>query len=227
MNNKEFRFQGLDAKTELKLALMLIFPSLMIMFGILYGSHILFPKISFLMPLLFGATTTVGISIIILKQLTNLVREKEWIINIDDKFLNLKFRGINHHIQLSDIKIIKNLGNIGLRYLTIKTKNNVIKIRVGNTGLAPFSKQKDIDELDAFVQYLKPYIDKHFNEKVLKNIVQPNIIPNFGVYVVKEEKIKYSIINRMKPWQVVVFILGILVLIMILFVNIMEYIFFK
>ncbi|MFP3833302.1 hypothetical protein [Chryseobacterium sp. SIMBA_028] len=219
MNNKEFRFQGLDAKTEFRLALILIFPSLIIMLGILYGSHILFPKIPFLMPLLMGAGLALGVSMIILKQLSNLIKDKEWIIKIQGDDLNLVFRKENFHVKFSDILMIKNMGNVGLRYLTIKTKNDVIKVRVGDTGLAPFSTQEDIDQLDAFVEYIKPYIDTNFNKKILKNAATPNIIPNFGVYVAKGEKIKYSIINKMKPWQVTLFILGTSVLVMILLMT--------
>lgn len=215
MDRKEFRFQGLDARTELKLALILILPAAIIMLGVLWSSHVLFPKISFLIPIVFGASLTLAVSIIILKWLAHRIKEKEWIVHIEGNSLNLKFRNLEHHIQLSDIKIIKNLGNEGLRYLTIKTTENTFKIRIGNIGLAPFSEQKDIEEFDAFIQYLKPYLDTYFNKKVFKNMRRPDIIPNFGVYVVKGQEIKYSLINRMKPWQIVLCVIAIFILIMI------------
>lgn len=63
--------------------------------------------------------------------------------------------------------------------------------------------------MKTFVQYMKPYIHKNFNKKELKNIINTTIIPNFGVYVVKDEHIKYSIINKMNSLQVILLILGI------------------
>lgn len=217
MKKKEFIFQGLDAKTELKTALLLIVPALLIMFSILFISHIFFPDLYFLVPLVFAAMLTVSFSVLILKQLSKRIKDKNWTIKIEGEKIDIKFRDSHYSLNLSDIMIIKNLGQPGLRYLTIKTKNEAIKIRVGNTGLAPFSKEEDIEIVDSFIEYLKPYIAEKFNKKILKNIINNNIIPNFGVYVSKREKIKYSIINKMEPWQVMLFILGIGVLVMIFF----------
>ncbi|MCZ4244264.1 hypothetical protein [Pedobacter punctiformis] len=219
MRNTVFTFRGLDAKTELRLALLLIIPSLIIMLGTLYAINLIFPNGYFLSGLVFSATLTVAISTLILKQLVKKIRNNKWDIKIENEQLDIKFKDITYNLHFEDIKMIKNIGNAGLRYLTIKTKQEVIKIRVGNAAFAPFSTQEDIDELDAFVEFIKPYIDMHFNKKILKNIARPNIIPNFGVYVVKGEKIKYSLINKMTPVQVALFILGIGVLVMILFMN--------
>lgn len=209
MKDEEFSFQGLDFKTELRLALILIIPGLCTMFGILFGGEFLFPKIYFLKSVSFAIIMTIGVCMITLKLLSSLIKEKTWTISIKDNCFHITFRRLEYQFQLSDIKMIKNLGNAGLRYLTIKTADQTIRIRVGDTGLAPFSSQKDIDEVDRFVQYMKPYIIKNFNKKELKNIISTTVIPNFGVYVVKGEKIKYSIINKMRPWQVILFILGI------------------
>lgn len=219
MKDREFTFQGLDFKTELRLALVLIIPGLCTMFGVLFGGEFLFPNISFLKSASFAIIMTIGVCMITLKQLSRLVKEKTWTINIKDNCFHITFRNLNYQFHASQIKMIKNMGNVGLRYLTIKTADQTVKIRVGNTGLAPFSSQKDIDELDSFVQYMKPHIVKNFNKKELRNIMYPAIIPNFGVYVVKGEKIKYSIINKMKPWQVILFILGIAGVVMILLMT--------
>ncbi len=35
---------------------------------------------------------------------------------------------------MTDIVMIKNMGNEGVRYLTIKTSDKFLKIRVGHTG---------------------------------------------------------------------------------------------
>ncbi|UHO37402.1 hypothetical protein H5J24_17035 [Chryseobacterium capnotolerans] len=223
MKDCEFIFQGLDFKTELKLALVLIIPGLCIMLGVLFGGELLFPNIHFLKSVSFAVMLTIGVCIITLKQLSKLVKEKTWFIRIKDNHFHITFRNLEYRFQASEVKMIKNLGNVGLRYLTIKTLDQTIKIRVGNTGLAPFSSQKDIDELDAFVQYMKPYIHKNFNKKELRNIINTTIIPNFGVYVVKGEPIKYSIINKMQPWQVILFILGIASVVMTLLMTTFFY----
>lgn len=223
MKDREFSFQGLDFKTELKLALVLIIPALFTMLGVLFGGELLFPKIHFLKSVAFASVMTIGICMITLKQLSRLVKEKTWTINIKNDHFHITFRNLNYQFQACEIKMIKNMGNVGLRYLTIKTADQTIKIRVGDTGLAPFSSQKDIDELDAFVQHMKPYINKKFNKKELRNIIYPNVIPNFGVYVVKGEKIKYSIINKMQPWQVILFILGIAGVVMTLLMTTFFY----
>lgn len=226
MEKKEFVFQGLDAKTELKTALLLIIPALLIMFSVLFISHIFFPNLYFLVPLLLAAILTVSLSVLILNQLSKRIKDKNWIIIIENENIDIKFRDSHYALKLSDILMIKNLGQPGLRYLTIKTRNDVIKIRVGNTGLAPFSKEEDIEIIDSFIEYLKPYIIENFNKKILKNIININIIPNFGVFINKKEKIKYTIINKMEPWQVMVFILGITTVVLILFVIVMEKIYF-
>ena len=228
MENKEFRFQGLDAKTEWKTALFLIIPALIIMFGVLYLSHIVIPKVFFLIPLVFAAFITVIISMIILKMISKRIKDKEWFVKINgNNEISIKYKDQQYNFGLKDIIMIKNMGNVGVRYLTIKTKNDILKIRVGNTGFAPFSQEKDITELDAFIGFIKPYLNENFNKKILKNAINTNIIPNFGIYVIKGEEIKYSILNKMKPWQVITMVLTFGVLIMILFFNIMEYYFFK
>lgn len=219
MKDRVFSFQGLDFKTELRLALVLIIPGLCIMLGVLFGGDLLFPNIHFLKSVAFASIMTIGVCMITLKQLSRFVKEKTWTINIKDNHFHITFRNLEYRFQASEIKMIKNLGNVGLRYLTIKTTDHTIRIRVGDTGLAPFSSQKDIDELDAFVQYMKPYINKNFNKKELRNIINTTVIPNFGVYIVKGEPIKYSIINKMKPWQVIVFILGIAGVVMTLLMT--------
>lgn len=225
MENKEFRFEGLDAKTELKLALYLIFPGLAVMIGTLILIDMLAPKIHFLYSSLFAAFLTFSVCTFILKQLAKRVKSKEWVIVIDNGTLNIKFQNQHSIFSLTDMKKIKNLGNAGFRYLTVITNKDRIKIRVGNTGLTPFSSEKDIEQLDEFVAYLMPYIRENFNQKELKNIINTNVFPNFGVYVVKGEKINYSIINKMEPWQVFVFGIGLGLFLLFLLMQVLFYYF--
>ena len=96
-NYKEFRFQGLDAKTEIKLALCLIFPALAIMIGTLVLTNTLLPQIHFLYPLIFGALLTLSVCMIILKQLTKLVKNKEWSVILNNESLQIKFQNLDHN----------------------------------------------------------------------------------------------------------------------------------
>lgn len=228
MENKEFRFQGLDAKTELQISLWLVIPALIMMFGTLYLSHQIFSNAYFLFPIIVAALITILGSITLLRIISNKINDKEWVIRINkQETITVRFRNYIYLFNLTDIVMIKNMGNEGVRYLTIKTSDKLLKIRVGHTGFAPFSSEADITKLDAFIAYLRPYIDQNFNTKVLKNAINPSIIPNFGVFVRKGEKIKYSIINRMEPWQVIAVILFIGIIFTILFFSVMEYYFIK
>ena len=227
MKDKEFRFQGLDAKTEIRLALILIIPGLGTMLGVLFYGDLLFPGIHFLKSVSFASIMTLGVCLFIFKQLSRFIKEKEWVISIKDNNFHIRYRNLEYRFQASDIRMIKNLGNVGFRYLTIKTRTDTIKVRVGNTGMAPFSTQKDLDELDAFMEYMKPYIKRHFNQKELRNIIDTRVIPNFGVYVVKGDKIKYSILNKMEPWQVIVSFLGISAIILVFFIKFLENVVFE
>lgn len=228
MIDTEFTFQGLDAKIELRFALLLIVPTILIMLGTLYLSHLFFPKTFFLNPLLFSAIISVAGATVFLRWMINRIKnqEKKWKINIKPQGnIEISYRNSFYKFNLKDILMIKNMGNIGIRYLTIKTVNNVVKIRVGNSGFAPFSTEKDVEILDGFVNYMKPYIDENFNMKVLKNALNPNIIPNFGVFVKKGMEIRYSLINKMTPWQVIVLILSLGTAFIVLFILIMEHYF--
>lgn len=135
-----------------------------------------------------------------LKQLSNLKKNKKWVITIENEDLKITFQDKVWKFQLSDIRIIKNMGNVGFRYLTIFTKTEKIKIRVGNTGFIPFSTEEDIMIVDKFIAYLKPFIEVNFNKMILKNRLDNYAFPNCGVYVVKTDKIRYGVINKMKPY---------------------------
>ena len=153
MENREFRFQGLDAKTELRLALNLIFPALFIMVGTLIITNMLFPKIYFLFRLLFAAFLTLAVSMFILKEMIQRIKNKMWVVKINNGNMEITFQSSKYNFPLSTIKMIKNLGEPGFRYLTIKTNNQIVKFRVGNTGLTPFSTDEDIKTIDDLVAH--------------------------------------------------------------------------
>ncbi|PKF73770.1 hypothetical protein [Chryseobacterium sp. PMSZPI] len=221
---RNFQFNGIDAKTEWKIGLILAVPALGVFLLVMYLSESYLPKTYFLYPVLLAAVVTILISILILKFLSSSIKDKKWNININDKVLEITHKNIKKEIPLADIRSIKNLGNVGFRYLTIITHHETIKIRVGNTGFVPFSTQKDLENCDAFVEYLRPFLEENFNKKELKNKINTQIFPNYGVYVVKSEKIKYSIINRLKPWQImIIFLCGGFLLLVLLFTQLEKY----
>jgi hypothetical protein len=204
MERKEFRFQGVDAGTELRLGLIMSIPALLIFISTAYGVSRFIPVAYFLAPVLAASGLTVAASIGILKLLSFTVKDKQWTVIAGGENLTLSFQKRTYNIPLDDIRIIKNMGNTGFRYLTIITRNETVKIRVGSTGFVPFSTAEDITAVDAFIAHLMPYIDKRFNRKILKNRFNNNVFPNFGIYVTKTEKIKYSFINKLQPWQVMI-----------------------
>ena len=215
---KEFRFKGVDLKTELILGFMLSIPLMIIVPGFFYLIHVLSEGSPVAGNLLWASSLILASSVLLLKFFTKRIKNRLWVIKAGETELDITFRDKHYSFSLSEIRIIKNLGGHGLRYLTIITKKEKVRIRVGDIALAPFSTQKDIEEVDAFVAYLKPYINRNFNKKRLKNKIFDEIFPNYGVYVVKSEKIKYSLINRMYPWQVVLLILSCVVLFLLLLI---------
>lgn len=227
MEDKEFRFQGIDARTELKLSALLVIPACCIMCGTLYLAYQFRPDPLY-SPIILGAVLTVAGSMMILKFMVGQIKEMDriWTIKVKDlERITVTFKDQVHHFGLMDITNVKNMGNTNVRYLTINTKELTLRIRVGSGGFAPFSSERDIMILDTFISYIMPYLTEHFHLKKLKNAMHPRIIPNFGVYVRKGEKIKYSLINKMYPWQVIAMIVFIGIIMMIIFMIIMEHYF--
>jgi len=96
-------------------------------------------------------------SFLYLKFIMNFVKNKVWTIKLIDDQLCFKYGEKETIIKLSDILKIKNVGNSNVfRYLSFYTKNSVVKIRVGNGGFTPFSKEEDVSELYQFFEELLP-----------------------------------------------------------------------
>ncbi len=92
-----------------------------------------------------------------LKFIMNFVKNKVWTIKLIDDQLCFKYGEKETIIKLSDILKIKNVGNSSVfRYISFYTKNSVVKIRVGNGGFTPFSKEEDVSELYQFFEELLP-----------------------------------------------------------------------
>lgn len=221
---KNFEFEGIDAKTEWRIALLIAFPALSTFCTVMYLFESSIMKASFMLQFSLASSLTLVMSMLLLKLLSMSIKNKKWNINTYENKIEIVHKNKKKVILLMDIKCIKNLGNIGFRYLTIQSAYETIKIRVGNTGFVPFSAQQDIESVDAFIEYLSPFLTKEFNKKVLKNKMTTYMFPNYGVYVTKSEKIKYSVINKLKPWQIILIFLSVgFFLLILLFTQLEKY----
>lgn len=144
---KNFTFQGIDAKYEWRLGLLSGIPAFFIFLGTLMVSHSTL-QLNFIISALIASGLTLTVVMLVLKQLSRLMKNKIWTALVDGENLKISFQNKIWEFQLSDIRILKNIGNVGFRYLTIITKTETIKIRVGNTGFVPFSTEEDIHILD-------------------------------------------------------------------------------
>ncbi|TWP30803.1 hypothetical protein ETU09_00110 [Apibacter muscae] len=162
---KEYKFYGVDFKTELKLAIIvglifiILWPAFIFFYYKLSGLEYLrwIPKSVF-----FGAMIiALAIALISLHFLGKKFR-KLWLLQIKDKKILIEYNKKKKEINLDQIiKIIIN-GGSELRYFTIITSIEKIKIRLGTGVLAPFSKKKDLEEIDYFTKQLQPYLNQNF-----------------------------------------------------------------
>ncbi|WP_144038383.1 hypothetical protein [Soonwooa buanensis] len=192
----DYTINGIDYKTELQLGIGLGVIIICVFIAIAVTPFLMSNVARFSLVGLAG--TIVAGSFLYLKFIMNFIKNKVWTIKILDDRLYFNYGQKETIIPLSDILKIKNVGNSNVfRYLSFYTKNSVVKIRVGNGGFTPFSKEEDVSKLDQFFEELLPYINKNFNKK--EAFVKPNqfSFKNMGVYVHKSEKIHYNIIERM------------------------------
>ncbi|NML37214.1 hypothetical protein HHL17_08375 [Chitinophaga sp. G-6-1-13] len=219
IKQKEFRFQGLDYRTEIWLGLSIIPVLAAVLVGTFYLVRMIFPLDLLRIPRGIIIGIILGISFLSLKWMVKLVHNRTWIVNVDDDRLLLQFGKRRFDIPLGSIRRIENMGNVGFRYLSFVTQEGLtVRIRVGATAMTPFSTAEDVQTVDDFIRYLKPYIDKHFNKKVLRNKINQNPFPHYGVYVVKSDPLRYNLFEKMTPGQVilVIFTSGVVFLILLL-----------
>lgn len=221
-NVKTFKFNGLDGKTERRLNLYLSIPTF-ITIGTMIVIKELFFKIHSLSLLMFIVSIAFVLHISFLKQYVKRIKDKQWTVSVENECIQIRFQNQYYAFSLSEIRMISNIGDAKLRHLTIQTHRQTINIRVGNSELTPFSTNDDIEQLDAFVAYLMPYIHKNFNQKMMKNKIAPSGFKNFGVYVVKGEFIKYSFINKLTPAQIEILVFGCAILIILVLLKILFY----
>lgn len=191
-----FQINGIDFKTELQLGIGLGVIIICVFIAIAVTPFLLTNVARFSLLGISGGI--VAGSFLYLKFIMNFVKNKVWTIKLFKDKLHFNYGQKETIIPLSDILKIKNVGNSNVfRYLSFYSKNSVVKIRVGNGGFTPFSKEEDVSKLDQFFEELLPYISENFNRK--EAFVKPNqfSFKNMGVYIQKSEKINYNIVEKM------------------------------
>ncbi|MBC9913786.1 hypothetical protein [Chitinophaga varians] len=223
INQREFSFRGVDYKTEIWLGISII-PVLMLLGGCVYGLS-KFWQIDFLkIPRGLLIPALLGTSLFSLHWMVKLVRNNRWIVNVDDERLCLQYGKQRFEIPWDNLRRIENMGNAELRYLSFVAKDGLkVRIRVGTGAMTPFSGPEDIAAVDAFIKHLSPYIDKHFNKKILRNKIDQNPFPHYGVYVVKSEPLTYNFLQKMTPGQIMLLFMTAGMLLVFLMLQLLFY----
>ena len=178
---KIYEFYGVDAKSEIRMCIVLAVCILLMMFipVFIYEYFIVNRNhthttmnivwLNILLAILGGGSAiTVGTilskSEVVLRFLGKKYK-KLWELRKSEKMIVIKYDNLMCEIFLEEIIKVKIYGNSKFKYFTIKTQNKTIKIRVGISWLTPFSREGDVQILDSFVEILKPYLDKNFTKK--------------------------------------------------------------
>lgn len=224
IKEKVFRFQGLDFRTEMWLGFTILPILVIVLVGLFYLLRTVLPFDPLRIPRSLIIVVILGTSLFSIHWLAKLVRDKTWTVCIDAGRLLIRFRRQQFDIPLESIREIRNLGNAELRYLSIFTKDGLsVRMRVGIGAMTPFSTKEDIQTVDEMMTWLKPYIDQHFNKKELRNKINQNLFPHYGIYVVKSEPLTYKWIEKRTPGQLVLIILGGGAMILVLLLQALFY----
>lgn len=221
---KAFSFRGVDYKTEIWLGVSII-PVLLIVLGGCFYCLSKFWQVDLLkIPRGLIIPAILGISLFSLHWMVKLVPNRTWLAQVDDQRLTLRYGKQYYDVPWDNLRRIENMGNAALRYLSFVTKDGLtVRIRVGNGAFTPFSGPEDIAAVDAFIQHLSAYIDKHFNKKVLRNKINQNPFPHYGVYVVKSEPLTYNFLQKMTPGQITLLFLTVGMLLVFLMLQLLFY----
>jgi len=163
----EYNIKGVDLKTELIIGLsialfIIIFGQLVIT---LYSSfnHVKFRNIPFSV-FLGGGLSGMAVGLIIAKVLGKNM-SSVWKIELRDNLLNISFKNREWKMRLDEISKLKIYGNPNFKYISIFKNNESIRMRIGNSGLTPFSTQDDLKQLDDFIKEIQPYFEKNYSKK--------------------------------------------------------------
>ncbi|TWP25272.1 hypothetical protein ETU10_01160 [Apibacter muscae] len=157
---KEYKFYGVDFKTELKLGGICGVLILCLLTFIEIIFHQITPRVS-LYQRMINIFISLAITLLLIRFLGKKLR-KIWILQLKDKKILIEYNKKKKEINLDQIKKIIINGGSELRYFTIITSIEKIKIRLGTGALAPFSKKKDLEEIDCFTKQLQPYLNQNF-----------------------------------------------------------------
>ncbi|WP_047097885.1 hypothetical protein [Chryseobacterium lactis] len=163
----EYNIKGVDLKAELIMGFSIV-PFILI-FGqlsaTLYTSfkNVEFRNIPFFIFLGGGlAGMTVGLTVakILGKKMSAI-----WKIELNDESLSIRFKNRSWRMELDEISKLKIYGNSNFKYISIFKNDENIRMRIGNSGLTPFSTQDDLKELDNFITEIRPYFEKNYSKK--------------------------------------------------------------
>ncbi|QJB41980.1 hypothetical protein HF324_30690 [Chitinophaga oryzae] len=224
IKEKEFRFQGLDLRTEMWLGLAILPILVTVLAGLFYLLKTVLSFNLLKIPRGLIIVVVLGTSLFSIHWLAKLIRDKTWIVRVTADRLLIRFRKRQFDIPLDSIREIKNLGSTEHRYLSFfTTDGQTVRIRVGNGAMTPFSKKEDIQTVDDLITHLKPYMDKYFNKKELRNKINQHPFPHCGVYIVKSEPLTYRWIEKLTPGQVILLIFGGGVAFIVLLLQVLFY----
>ncbi|WP_353151487.1 hypothetical protein [Chryseobacterium sp.] len=88
-----------------------------------------------------------------------------WYIEIQQEDLLIGFKNKIWFVPLDELSKLKIFGNPGFKYVSIFYQNESIRMRIGNSGLTPFSTDIDLQQLDNFIKEIQPYLEKHYSKK--------------------------------------------------------------
>lgn len=101
-----------------------------------------------------------------------------WEIKLTNNDLSIVFKEKKWRFNLDDISKLKIYGNQQFKYVSFFLLDNQrIKMRIGNTGLTPFSNKEDLQNLDLFLKDLQPYFEKEYQKiDKLKKLSPPGTV---------------------------------------------------
>lgn len=165
--NKKYKIVGVDLKTELIIGLsiipfFLIFSVLTIWF---YNNvtGIEFRNIPFYI-ILGGMVLGISIGLLFAKILGRNLNSV-WNIEVQPEVLLISFKDKKWMFQFNEISKFKIFGNPGFKYVSIFKNNESVRMRIGNSGLTPFSNQEDLKQLEDFIKEIQPYFEKNYSKK--------------------------------------------------------------
>ncbi|TWP30804.1 hypothetical protein ETU09_00115 [Apibacter muscae] len=183
---KEYKFYGVDFKTELKLGIIvglifiILWPAFIFFYYKLSGLEYLrwLPKSVFFGAMFFSLAISLTSLFFLGKRFKQL-----WGIDVINNSLVLKKNELqNIIIKISEIKDIMFVANKEMRYLRIRTFiKKKYKIRVSTSPLAPFSTSKDLSIIDRKIVDIEKELKKynfHFQKGNNQNKIYAYLFTN-------------------------------------------------